>query len=203
MLAVGVVGGIGSGKSTLADLLVAKGAVLIDSDQIAREVVEPGQPALAALVDAFGEGILHSDGSLNRKEMAKIAFSSDESLATLNSITHPVIGEVMTRRREEAADSNKVCLYAIPLFTPEHRDALSLDLVVVVDCDIETARERLIAFRGFTEQEADERIAAQIGRDERNGYGDIVISNSGGPQELQQAADQLWGTLSARLADHG
>ena len=203
MLAVGVVGGIGSGKSTLADLLVDKGAVLIDSDQIAREVVEPGQPALAALVAAFGEGILHSDGSLDRKEMAKIAFSSDESLATLNSITHPVIGEVMTRRREQAADSNKVCLYAIPLFTPEHRDALSLDLVVVVDCDIETARERLIAFRGFTEQEADERIAAQIGRDERNGYGDVVISNNGGPQELQQAADQLWGTLSARLADHG
>lgn len=192
MLAVGITGGIGSGKSALADLLVAQGATLIDSDEIAREVVESGSPVLEQLVSEFGSGILTPENVLDRRELAKQAFSDPDRLATLNAIMHPVIDEIITKRRETAAKENQICLYAIPLFTLEHREALQLDYVIVVDCPTSIALQRLVDQRGFTPEEATVRIDAQIGRDERNAFGDWVILNDGDRESLTHQAEALW-----------
>ena len=203
MLAVGITGGIGAGKSALADLLVAKGAELIDSDQIARDVVAPPSPVLDKLVERFGTEILDDQEGLDRAKMAEIAFSDPEALRSLNEIMHPVIGEVMTKKREAAEAADGICLYAIPLFTADHRSALKLDQVVVVDCPTELAIERLVAQRGFTEQDARARIEAQISRDERNALGDFVVMNDGDREALEREADALWGSLKRLSPSHG
>lgn len=203
MLAVGITGGIGAGKSALADLLVAKGAILIDADEIAREVVEPGSPTLAKLVDRFGTEILSADGTLDRQRLADLAFSHPDNVAALNDIMHPVIGAVMNERREEAEKLDKVCLYAIPLLKEEHRATLKLDVVVVVDCPVEIAVGRLVAQRNFTEADARARIDAQISREERNALADYVIVNDGDRVSLEHQADALWEHLVERQRAHG
>jgi dephospho-CoA kinase len=203
VLAVGITGGIGAGKSALADLWVAKGAILIDADVIAREVVEPGSPTLAALVDRFGSGILSSEGTLDRQALADVAFADPENVSALNDIMHPVIGAVMNQRREEAETLDKICLYAIPLLKEDHRTALKLDVVVVVDCPIDIAVERLIAQRNFTEEDARARINAQMTREERNALADDVVVNDGDRASLEVQADALWDHLVTRQRAHG
>ena len=149
MLAVGLTGGIGSGKSTVGELLVQRGAVLIDADRIAREVVVPGGPAYQPLVDRFGAGILAPDGTIDRAALAAVAFADAESLAALNAITHPAISAVMAERRAAEEGGDRVVVLDIPLLKPEHRDVLSLDVVVVVDCPVEVAVERLVRTAGL------------------------------------------------------
>ncbi len=139
MLAVGLTGGIGSGKSSVGELLVGRGAVLIDADRIAREVVVPGGPAYQPLVDRFGTGILAADGTVDRPALAAVAFADPESLAALNAITHPAISAVMAERRAAQEGGDRVVVLDIPLLKPEYRDLLSLDVVVVVDCPVELA----------------------------------------------------------------
>ena len=198
MLTVGLTGGIGSGKSTVGELLVGRGAVLIDADRIAREVVVPGGAAYQPLVDRFGTGILRPDGTLDRAALAAIAFADADSLAALNSITHPAIAAVMAQRRAAEESGDHVVVLDIPLLTPEHRDVSSLDVVVVVDCPVEVAVERLVRQRGFSREDAQARIAAQVSREERRRYADFVIDNSSDRDHLVVEVDRVWSALVAR-----
>ncbi len=197
MLAVGLTGGIGSGKSTVGDLLVERGAVLIDADRIAREVVVPGGPAYQPLVDRFGPGIVAPDRTIDRAALAALAFADAESLAALNAITHPAISAVMARRRAAEADGDRVVVLDVPLLKPAHRDILKLHVVVVVDCPVETAVDRLVGQRGFTRQDAEARIAAQATREERREGADLVIDNSADRAHLVTEVDRVWAALVA------
>ncbi|HLM95733.1 MAG TPA: dephospho-CoA kinase [Acidimicrobiales bacterium] len=195
---MGLTGGIGSGKSTVGDLLVQRGAVLIDADRIAREVVVPGGPAYQPLVDRFGPGILAADGTIDRAALAALAFADADSLAALNAVTHPAISAVMAERRSAEEGGERVVVLDIPLLKAEHRDLLSLDVVVVVDCPVAIAVERLVGQRGFSVQDAEARIAAQVGREERRRGADFVIDNSGDRAHLVTEVDRVWASLEAR-----
>src|SRR5580693_6560777 len=179
MLAVGLTGGIGSGKSAVADLLVGRGALLIDADQVARDVVTPGGPAYQPLIDRFGPGIVASDGTIDRPALAAVAFADDAARADLNAITHPAIGVAMIEARDALADTDSIVVLAIPLLKPLHRESLNLDEVVVVDTPTEIALERLLSQRGMDRTDAEARIRAQISREERADDADYVLDNSG------------------------
>lgn len=201
MLAVGLTGGIGAGKSTVAELLVARGAALIDADAIARQVVEPGRPALAALVDRFGTGILGPDGALDRPALASVAFADAGALADLNAITHPAIATEMAEQRRALEDTGAVVLLDVPLLQPAHRDVLALDVVVVVDCDPEVALERLVTERAMDASDARARMAAQPSREERLQGADLVVDNNDGRDELAGQVDRVWKALTSMAAD--
>lgn len=198
MLAVGLTGGFGSGKSTVGALLVARGAVLIDADAIAREVVTPGGPAYGPLVERFGPAILAPDGTIDRAALASVAFIDPEAVAALNAITHPAIGAVMAERRAALAGGDDVVVLDIPLMTPAQRDLLALDVVVVVDCPVEVAVERLVAQRHFTPADAAARLAAQPSREDRLVGADVVIDNSAGRAHLEAEVDLAWSELLRR-----
>ena len=210
MLAVGLTGGIGSGKSAVADLLVERGAVLIDADQVARDVVAPGGPAYQPLIDRFGPGILDADGTIDRKALAAIAFADDESRLALNAITHPAIGIAMIQARDALADTDDIVVLAIPLLTAVHRETVKLHKVVVVDTPTDIALERLLSQRGFDRADAEARIRAQISREERVKEADYVLDNSGDRAALEAEVATLWdwlrggrlGTAGARLNCH-
>ena len=195
MLAVGLTGGIGSGKSAVADLLVEKGAVLIDADQVARDVVAPGGPAYQPLIDRFGEGIVAADGTIDRQILANIAFADEESRLALNAITHPAIGIRMIEMRDALAGTDRIVVLAIPLLTALHRETVKLHKVVVVDTPIDIARERLLSQRGFDRADAEARIHSQISREERVKDADFVLDNSGDRAALERAVDALWAWL--------
>jgi dephospho-CoA kinase len=197
VLAVGLTGGIGSGKSTVGDLLVERGAVLIDADRIAREVVVPGGPAYQPLVDRFGPGIVAPDQTIDRAALAALAFADAESVAALNAITHPAISAVMAQRRAAEEDGDHVVVLDVPLLKPAHRDILKLHVVVVVDCPVEIAVERLVGQRGFSRQDAEARIAAQASREERREGADLVIDNSADRAHLVAEVDRVWAALAA------
>lgn len=195
MLAVGLTGGIGAGKSMVADLLVEKGAVLVDADRIAREVVVPGGPAYQPMVDRFGPGILDADGNIDRPAVAAIVFGDPEALADLNAITHPAIGLAMIGRKDEFADTDNIVVLDIPLLKPVHRETLSLAAVVVVDTPMDIALDRLVNLRGMPREDAEARIAAQIDRQTRLDGADLVIDNSGDELHLAEEVDRVWGEL--------
>jgi dephospho-CoA kinase len=195
---VGLTGGIGSGKSTVASMLAEKGAALIDADAIAREVVAPGGAAYGPVVERFGDAILASDATLDRKALAAIVFSDPAALADLNAITHPVIGRLMAERRAEAEAGGGVVVLDIPLLKATHRDQIGFEVVVVVDAPIEVAVERLVEQRGLDRADAEARVAAQIGRDERRALADVTIDNGGNRASLGEQVDRLWTDLLAR-----
>jgi dephospho-CoA kinase len=194
MKLVGLGGGIGSGKSSVSQLLALRGAVIVDADLIARQVVEPGTPALIALGDHFGSEILLPDGSLNRKALATIAFSEPTQLAALNAITHPAIAEEIDRQINVHHRSDRVVVLDAALLFDRARPGLAGSMVV--DVDPEVAVARLVAFRGFDEADARRRIAAQISREDRRALADVVIDNSGTPDELAGEVDRLWSWIS-------
>jgi dephospho-CoA kinase len=202
VLAVGLTGGIGSGKSAVAERLVARGAQLIDADQVARDVVQPGRPAHAALVERFGPAVLDGTGAIDRPALARVAFEDPEALRALNDITHPAIGAEMRARRRalEAGGGDGVVVVAIPLLTAAHRTTAELDLVVVVDCPIAVALERLVTERGMDRGDAQRRIAAQVTREERRREADYVLDNGGSLEDLDLAVEELWRWLGARRA---
>jgi dephospho-CoA kinase len=197
VLAVGLTGGIGAGKSTVAGLLVARGAVLIDADAIARQVVEPGQPALAALIERFGPAIVNSDGTLDRGALAALAFADPGALADLNAITHPAIAAVMAEQRRALEATDTVAVLDVPLLTPAHRHLLALDAVVVVDCDPDVALDRLVSQRAMEPGDARARMAVQPSRHERLQGADIVVDNSDGRPALEAEVDRAWTALCA------
>jgi dephospho-CoA kinase len=203
MLAVGLTGGIGSGKSAVADLLVERGAVLIDADQVARDVVAPGGPAYQPLIDRFGPGIVAPDGTIDRPALAAVAFADEATRLDLNAITHPAIGIAMIQARDALAETDKVVVLAIPLLTAVHRQTVKLHKVVVVDCPIDIALERLLTQRGFDRADAEARIRSQISREERAKEADYVLDNSGDLAALELEVAKLWEWLTAPDAAAG
>ncbi|MFG6304511.1 dephospho-CoA kinase [Corynebacterium hesseae] len=199
MKLIGLTGGIGSGKSTVAQLLVRHCWELVDADQIARDIVEPGQPALTELAQAFGEDILQEDGSLDRGLLASRAFSSREKTAVLNSITHPRINEE-TQARFDAARRGGAdfVVYDMPLLVDKglHKD---MDATIVVDVDAEERVRRLVAYRGLDEEDARRRIAAQIPDDVRRAVADFIIDNNGPREALDEQVKGVVEKLRARL----
>ncbi|MGW4023305.1 dephospho-CoA kinase [Streptomyces sp. NPDC005009] len=196
MLKVGLTGGIGAGKSEVSRLLVECGAVLIDADRIAREVVEPGTPGLAAVVDAFGAEILTEDGRLDRPRLGSVVFADPERLAVLNSIVHPLVG-ARSRELEEAAAEDAVVIHDVPLLT-ENGLAPLYDLVIVVDASPETQLDRLVGRRGMTAEDARARMAAQATREQRREIADIVIDNDVPLDELHRRVKEVWADLVHR-----
>jgi len=198
MLAVGLTGGIGSGKSAVAALLVVRGAVLIDADQVARDVVAPGGPAYRPLIDRFGPGILAADGTIDRPALAALAFADDGTRADLNAITHPAIGAAMIGARDALEGTDRVVVLAIPLLTAQHRETVKLRLIVVVDCPTDIALERLLSQRGMDRADAEARIRSQISREERVKEADYVLDNSGEWATLETEVAALWEWLVAQ-----
>ena len=193
MLTVGLTGGIGSGKSAVSARLGELGAVIVDGDLIAREIVEPGQPALAEIVQRFGEDILTGDGSLNRGALAGVVFHDPAALADLNAIMHP---RIAARSAELVAQAphDAVVIHDSPLLV-EQDMADAYDVVVVVDCPDDTRLERLIALRGMDEVDARARMAAQATREERLEVADYVIENDSSAGDLRSKVDVLWRKL--------
>ncbi|MDZ4232844.1 MAG: dephospho-CoA kinase, partial [Dietzia sp.] len=200
MLRIGLTGGIGAGKSTVSATFSEFGGIVVDGDVIAREVVEPGTEGLASLVEAFGDGILLPDGALNRPALATIAFSDDEKRATLNSIVHPLVGQ---RRTEliAGADDEAVIIEDIPLLV-ESQMAPMFPLVVIVHADEELRVRRLIEYRGFSEEDARARIAAQADEEQRRAVADVWLDNSGTAEELVESARSLWHERIRPFADN-
>ncbi|CAL9603885.1 MULTISPECIES: dephospho-CoA kinase [Streptomyces] len=196
MLTVGLTGGIGAGKSEVSRLLVEHGAVLIDADRIAREVVAPGTPGLAAVADAFGPDILAADGSLDRPRLGSIVFADPEKLAVLNSIVHPLVRD-RSRELESAVPEDAVVVHDVPLLT-ENGLAPLYDVVIVVDASPETQLDRLVRLRGMTEEDARARMAAQATREQRREIADIVIDNDVPLDALRKRVAEVWDDLARR-----
>lgn len=197
VLKVGLTGGIGSGKSTVSRLLAAKGAVVVDADRLAREVVAPGTPGLAAVVAAFGDQVLQPDGTLDREGLGRLVFGDPERRATLNAIVHPLVAAGMDEAEQEAVRAGAaVVVHDVPLLAENGLRAL-YDAVVVVDCPVETQLDRLVTHRGMHPEDARARVAAQATRAQRLAVADHVITNDGSLAELEQAVDEVWAALTA------
>jgi len=195
MYLIGLTGGIASGKSVVAARLAERGAVVVDADKLAREVVEPGTPALAAIADRFGADVIAADGSLNRPALGAVIFTDPEARLALNAITHPAVWK---RARElfaeaESADPDAVVVYDVPLLAEAAADRpITFDLVVVVDASAETRLKRLVELRGLSEDEARHRISSQASDAERLALADVVIASDGSLAETLAQADALY-----------
>ena len=193
MLRVGLTGGIGSGKSEVSALLAGHGAVVIDYDQLAREVVGPGTPALAEIARRFGDDILTPDGALNRPALGAIVFNDLESLRTLEAITHPAI-RALAAGREASADSDAIVVHDNALLVEMGRHT-ACDAVIVVDVPQEIQIQRLVATRGMSEAEARARITNQTSRESRTGVADFIVDNTGSLDGLALIVGGLWAKL--------
>lgn len=199
MLVVGLTGGIGSGKSEVAKRLASLGAVLVDADAIAREVVAPGTPGLQQIVEEFGATVLAADGSLDRERMAAVVFADGEARRRLNAIVHPLVGAAMIQRTVRAGehDPHAVVVNDVPLLAEGGlRDRY--DVVLVVDVDPETQVRRLVEQRGMTADDARARMAVQASREQRLAIADLVIDNSGDLAALDRRVREVWADLKAR-----
>ncbi|GAA5612461.1 dephospho-CoA kinase [Streptomyces platensis] len=193
MVKVGLTGGIGAGKSEVSRLLASYGAVIVDADKIAREVVEPGTPGLAAVVEEFGADILAPDGTLDRPKLGGIVFSDPGRLKALNAIVHPLVG-ARSAELEASAGPDAVVVHDVPLLT-ENGLAPLYDLVVVVDAAPRTQLDRLVRLRGMAEDEAKSRMAAQATREQRLAVADLVIDNDGPLEALEPQVRAVWERL--------
>ncbi|WP_431783925.1 dephospho-CoA kinase [Streptomyces chumphonensis] len=196
MLTVGLTGGIGAGKSEVSRLLASYGAVIIDADRIAREVVEPGTEGHAAVVAEFGDAVLLPDGALNRPALGRVVFNDPERLAALNAIVHPLVA-ARSAELQEAAGEHAVVVHDVPLLT-ENGLAPRYDVVVVVDASPTTQLDRLVRLRGMPQDEARSRMAAQATRAERLAVADHVIDNEGPLEALEPRVREVWEQLRKR-----
>jgi dephospho-CoA kinase len=190
MLSVGLTGGIGAGKSTVARRLAELGATVIDADLLAREVVEPGTPGLAAVVEVFGPQILLPDGRLDRPALGRIVFGDPEQLARLNAIVHPLIAE-RTRALIEAVPADAVLVHDVPLLV-ENDLASGYQLVIVVHAPEAERIRRLVEDRGMSEDAARARVQAQADDDRRRAVADVWIDNSGTPEATLAQVESYW-----------
>lgn len=190
MILVGLTGGIGSGKTTVSQALAARGAQVVDADAIVHELQSPGQPVLAAMVERFGEEILHSDGSLDRQAVARLVFNDAEALKDLGEIVHPPVREEIFRRVVEQSETDNVVVLDIPLLAESGWEGLVG--TIVVDLDPEIAVQRLVGSRGFDEADARARMAKQASREERLAKASFVIDNSGSTADLEAEIDRCW-----------
>lgn len=201
---IGLTGGIAAGKSAVAARLAELGAVVIDADRLAREVVEPGTPGLAAIAHRFGDAVLAPDGSLDRARLGSIVFADDSARRDLNAIVHPTV----QRRYDElvaeafARDPEAIVVYDVPLLA-EARAASDFSLVIVVDAPPEVRLERLVSLRGMDRSEARARIEAQIPDADRRAMADVVIDSSGTLDHTLEQVDAVWERLVAQRAVGG
>ncbi len=187
MLVVGLTGGIGSGKSTVSSLLADRGALVVDTDAVARQVVAPGGAAHEALVRRFGPSL-----AADRRALAGVVFADRSALADLNAIVHPAVREEVARRMAELRERGaEVVVLAVPLLV-ETGGAYDVDAVVVVDCPEEIAVRRLVERRGMDEADVRRRMAAQASREQRLAVADVVIHNDGPMDDLEAQADETW-----------
>ena len=197
MLLVGLTGGIGSGKSTVSSMLAARGAVIVDADQIARDLQTPHSPVLARMADRFGRHIIRDDGSLDRGAVAAIVFGDDAraraALADLNRIVHPAMQDEIKRQIDAHSETDRIVVLDFPLLTENPREGLAA--WVVVDIDPEIAVRRLVERRGMNEDDARKRIASQPSREQRLARATHVIQNDGDLKELEAQVDDLWSAL--------
>jgi dephospho-CoA kinase len=191
---VGLTGGIASGKSLVAEELAARGAVVIDADVLAREVVEPGTEGLAAVVERFGGGVLRA-GRLDRARLGQIVFADPESRRDLERIVHPAV-RARAAQLEQAAPPDAVVVHVIPLLVETDQQD-RFDVVVVVDVDPETQLARLVARDGLDAADAQARLAAQASREQRRAVADIVIDNGGSVTDLKAQIAPLWQELTS------
>jgi len=203
LLRVGLTGGIGSGKSEVARRLAERGAVVIDADVAAREVVVPGSPGLAQIAAAFGEGMLRPDGSLDRERLGQTVFADPGLRATLNAIVHPLVRTWMEEAERAAVRAapppGPVIVHDVPLLA-ESRGKAGFDVVIVVDVPPELQVERLVRLRGMAADQARARMAAQASREQRLAVADIVIDNSGSLEDLDRRIAEVWADLERRAA---
>ena len=198
MTTIALTGGIASGKTTISNRLRELGAVIIDADEIAREIVAPGSKTLRAIVDRFGDDVLTADGTLDRKALADIVFNDDVALAALNDITHPEIRRITQERIEArlADDPDTIFVHDIPLLA-ENRSNYDYDEIWVADAPAELRLERLIDDRGMTREEAQARIDAQVTDEERRMIADVVIDTTRPIPETQEQIDEMFARLRA------
>ena len=194
MVRVGLTGGIASGKSLVAAELAARGAIIIDADVLAREVVEPGTPGLAAIIERFGPQVL-TDGRLDRAHLAEIVFADPAARRDLERIVHPVV-RARAAELERAAGSAAVVVHVIPLLVETGQQG-DFDLVVTIDVDHETQIQRMMARNGFSRAAAESRIAAQAAREDRKAAADVVLDNSANVAQLKDQIDALWAVLTS------
>lgn len=194
MYQIVLTGGIGTGKSVVAQLLSKHGAYVINYDQIAREVVEVGQPALKEIVEHWGDGVLNSDGTLNRAELSARVFTDAAQLAELNDVTHPYIMARAADRAEKIVcdDPAGILVHDIPVIASDSPMVHHADLVIVVEAPLEVRIDRLAQNRGMTIEEAQARIAHQIDDSEREKMADIIVHNDGNIRDLERQIDRLW-----------
>ncbi|HWF83008.1 MAG TPA: dephospho-CoA kinase [Streptosporangiaceae bacterium] len=197
MLRVGLTGGIGAGKSEVSRRLAAQGAIVIDADAIAREVVGPGTPGLEQVIAVFGPHMLRADGALDRERLGEVVFADPAKLAQLNGIVHPLVGKRMTEL-ETTADADAIVVHDVPLIA-ENDLAPGYDVVVVVDTPPALQLDRLMKLRGMSEDQARARMAAQATRERRLAIAGFVIDNSGSLGELDRQVGDLWAELRRRV----
>lgn len=198
---VGLTGGVAAGKSTVAAMLAELGAVVIDADALAREVVQRGTPGLAAVVEAFGEDVLGADGELDRPAMGRLVFNDTDARRRLEAIVHPLVLERIVEL-EEAAPPDAVVVHDIPLLAEGGR-ARDFDAVVVVDAPEEVQLRRMRTDRGWTEEDARSRIGAQASREDRLAVATYVMENTGTREDLRDRVAEVFEDLQARRRGPG
>jgi dephospho-CoA kinase len=201
MLLIGLTGGIASGKSVVSARLGERGAIVVDADLLAREVVEPGTPSLELIERAFGLSVIAKDGSLDRQALGAIVFADPEARSVLNGITHPAVWARAVSLIEAAqeGDPDAVVVYDVPLLVEASASRpISFDLIVVTDADRETRIQRLVSLRGMTREEAVHRVNSQASDAERLAIADVVIDTNGTISQTIGQADALWESLPQR-----
>lgn len=191
----GLTGGIGSGKSAASERLVALGAGLVDADATVKELQRAGMPVFLAIVAHFGNGVIGSDGELDRPALADIVFNDPEELKKINELVHPAVRKDMARRREASAETHEIIILDIPLLI-ESENSIELAGIVVVDTPTEVAIERLTTFRGFSAEDANARISSQVSRETRLAKADFVIDNSADLAALDVEVARCWQWMS-------
>jgi dephospho-CoA kinase len=201
MVVVGLTGGIGSGKSTVGALFGERGAVVIDADRLARDVVAPGTPGLAEVVAEFGPGVLTEDGAMDRQAVARLVFGDEGARRRLEGIIHPRVFEEIRRLEAEAPDG-AVVVHDIPLLAESGR-AGSFDAVIVVDVAPETQLHRMVEDRGSSRAEGESRMAAQSSREDRLAIATYVVDNSGSLEELRARVEEVYSKLAPPVQTGG
>ena len=194
---IALTGGIASGKSTIAARFAALGAVVVDADALAREVVRPGEPALASIRGAFGDDVIQADGTLDRAALGRIVFADPEQRHVLNGIVHPAVlhRSHAAFRAAFTADRDAVVVYDVPLI--DARGVGEFDRIVVADAPADVRVDRLVRLRGMTEEDARARVAAQMSDDDRRALASDVIDTSGTLERTHAQADTLYARLRA------